>query len=283
MGGGASAPPLFIPMKINPKKSWGQNFLLDQDIAQDLISAAQIKKDDTVLEVGAGMGAVTAPLAEKAGKVIAVELDRDLIPALKKNLEGFKNVEVVNEDILGLDPADLKLNNFKLMGAIPYQITSPLIHKTLHASLRPKSITFIMQKEVAEKIAAKPPQATYLSNFVANFGEARIVRIIPPGAFNPAPAVDSAILQIDLFEKPKIEDTYRLEKMLHHGFLQPRKMIHHRFPAEVLEESKISPQLRPANLGKQDWQNIYERFGKGKNRTDKKNRRGGGVWIKSGV
>ena len=96
MGGGASAPPLFIPMKINPKKSWGQNFLLDQDIAQDLITAAQIKKDDTILEVGAGMGAVTAPLAEKAGRVIAIELDQDLIPTLKKNLQEFKNVEIIN-------------------------------------------------------------------------------------------------------------------------------------------------------------------------------------------
>ena len=270
-------------MKIKPKKSWGQNFLTEETVAEDLIKAAQITKDDTVLEVGAGLGAVTAPLAEHAKKVVAVELDRELIPDLKKNLKNSKNVEVLHADILEVDLAGLKLNDFKIVGAIPYQITSPLIHKLLHSSLRPKSITFIVQKEVAEKLTASPPKATYLSSFVANFGEAKITRVIPPQAFNPPPKVESAILQITLFEKPKIADTYKLEKLLHHGFLQPRKMIHHRFPAEALEETQINPSFRPANLTKQNWQDLYERFGRGKNQREKKNRRGGGVWIKSGA
>ncbi|MEX1061590.1 MAG: 16S rRNA (adenine(1518)-N(6)/adenine(1519)-N(6))-dimethyltransferase RsmA [Patescibacteria group bacterium] len=270
-------------MKIKPKKSWGQNFLVDQQIAEDFAEAAQVNKADAVLEVGAGLGAVTAPLARKAQKVIAVELDRELIPTLKENLQEFRNVEVVNDDILKIDLAGLNLNNFKLVGAIPYQITSPLIHKIMHSSTRPQSITFIMQREVAEKIVAQPPKATYLSNFVANFGEAKIKKIIKPGAFNPPPAVDSAILHITLFKEPRIKDTYQLEKILHRGFLQPRKMIHHRFPAEDLQQTQISPTLRPANLGKEDWQKLYEKFGKRSDRKRKKSRRGGGVWIKGGA
>lgn len=262
---------------MKPKKSLGQNFLIDEQVAADLITAAQIKKSDAVLEVGAGTGAATKHLARIAGKVVAVEIDSDLIPQLQTNLSGLFNVEIVNEDILSLDPSRYTLSpNFKIVGSIPYQITSPLIHKIMHSQNRPKSITFIVQKEVAEKIAGKPPEATYLSNFVANFGEARIVRTIKPGAFSPPPKVDSAILHIALYPKPKIEDTLQLEKFLHHGFAQPRKMLHHRFGAEILVESKIAPQARPAHLSKEDWRNLYRELSERKERS--KTRRGDGTW-----
>lgn len=262
---------------MKPKKALGQNFLADQNVARDLAETAGIKKGDTVLEVGAGTGVVTLELAERGGKIIAVEFDRDLIPALKKNLEGLSNVEIINDDILDLNFDDLShQREFKIIGAIPYQITSPLIHKILHSSHRPKSITFIVQKEVAEKIAAKPPQATYLSNFVANFGEAHIIRVVKPGAFSPSPKVDSAIIQIELYPQPKIEDTLKLEKFLHHGFAQPRKMLHHRFDAEILTGSKIPPQARPAHLSKEDWRNLYRESARLHERS--KTRRGDGTW-----
>jgi len=206
-------------MELRPKRSLGQNFLVDKSVVEDLVKSSQVKKTDTVLEVGAGTGAVTKNLARLAGKVIAVEFDSDLIPTLKTHLRGIKNVEVVNADVLDLDPEYFRSSS-KIVGAIPYQITSPLIHKILHSQFRPKSITFIVQKEVAEKIAATPPDATYLSNFVANFGEARIIKVIKPGAFSPQPKVDSAIIHIELYPKPKVEDTLKLEKFLHHGFAQ---------------------------------------------------------------
>src|SRR3989304_8063273 len=237
-------------LDMDPKKSLGQNFLVDQNVVRDLTDAAKIGKKDVVLEVGAGTGAVTKRLAQIAGKVIAVEIDPDLIPSLHANLKGLGNVEVLNADILNLNFTDL--NHFKVVGAIPYQITSPLIHKILHSSNRPKSITFIVQKDVAEKIAAKAPDATYLSNFVANFGEARIIRVIKPGAFSPQPKVGSAIIQIELYPKPKIEDTLKLEKFLHHGFMHPRKMLHHQFAADILAQSKVPVQARPAHLSKED-------------------------------
>ena len=259
---------------VEPKKSLGQNFLVDQNVVRDLIDAAKIGKKDVVLEVGAGTGTVTKRLAQTAGKVIAVEFDRDLIPALRRNLSSFKNVEILNADILDFNFNDL--DHFKVVGAIPYQITSPLIHKILHSSNRPKSITFVVQKEVAEKIAAAPPDATYLSNFVANFGEARIIKVIKPGAFSPQPKVDSAIIHITLYPKPKVEDTLKLEKFLHHGFVQPRKMLHHRFEDEILVGSKIPPQARAAHLSKEDWHNIYREIVRVRERVN--SRRGYGTW-----
>ncbi len=257
-----------------PKKSLGQNFLIDPSVARDLVETAKIGKDDVALEVGAGTGAVTKELARNAQKVFAVEFDRDLIPTLEKNLKGLSNVEVVNADVLGLDLSEYPTT--KIVGSIPYQITSPLIHKILHSQNRPESITFIVQKEVAEKIAAKPPKATYLSNFVANFGEARVVKIIKPGAFSPQPKVDSTIIHIELYPKPKIEDTLKLERFLHHGFAQPRKMLHHRFEAKNLERSKIQPQARPAHLSKEDWHNLYRELSRTRERS--KTRRGDGTW-----
>ncbi|HLD96601.1 MAG TPA: rRNA adenine dimethyltransferase family protein, partial [Patescibacteria group bacterium] len=140
------------------KKSLGQNFLVDQRAVQDLVETAGVRKDDAVLEVGAGTGVVTLELAKRGGKIIAVEFDRDLIPTLRENLKEFQNVEIINADILSLDLIPYTLSpSFKIVGAIPYQITSPLIHKILHSPHRPKSITFIVQKEVAEKIAAAAP------------------------------------------------------------------------------------------------------------------------------
>ena len=264
-------------LDMEPKKSLGQNFLVDQNVVRDLTDAAKIGKKDVVLEVGAGTGAVTKRLAQTAGKVIAVEFDRELIPPLKLDLQGLKNVEIINADILSLDPKPYALNpNFKIVGSIPYQITSPLIHKILHSSNRPKSITFIVQKEVAEKIAAKAPDATYLSNFVANFGEARIIRVIKPGAFSPQPKVGSAIIQIELYPKPKIEDTLKLEKFLHHGFMHPRKMLHHQFAADILAQSKVPAQARPAHLSKEDWHILYRELSRTKERS--KTRRGDGMW-----
>lgn len=263
-------------METRPKKSLGQNFLVDQSVAQDLVEAAKISKEDTVLEVGAGTGAVTTELTQPAGKVIAVEFDRDLIPTLKEKLKGFKNIEVINADVLSLN-----LNEYpatKIVGSIPYQITSPLIHKILHSQNRPKSITFIVQKEVAEKIAAQPPKATYLSNFVANFGEASLIKVIKPAAFSPQPKVDSAIIHIELYSNPKIEDTVKLEKFLHHGFLHPRKMIHHQFEPVMLTKTGLAHRARPAHLSKEDWRNLYRELSQVNERS--KTRRGDGMWRK---
>jgi len=246
------------------KKELGQNFLIDRNVITATIKSAQIGGDDVVVEVGAGTGALTQPLAEKAKKVIAVEIDKDLIPKLQANLKGLKNVEIINQDILKLPIDNYQLTSFKVVGSIPYQITSPLVHKLLKLKNSPKSITIVVQKEVAEKIAAEAPKATYLSNFVANFGEAKILKIIKPNAFRPQPKVDSALLHITLYHKPSIKDIEQFERFLHHGFAQPRKMLNKRFPAETLQKLKIDPKRRPQTLRFKEWQRLLEKVGKSK-------------------
>lgn len=265
-------------VKPHLKKALGQNFLVDRGVIADLIDAARIDADDQVLEIGAGEGAVTKELAKKAGKVIAVEIDRDLIPTLKESLKDFKNVEIVNADILKLEPNRYTLAT-KIVGSIPYQITSPLIHQLLSLKNLPKTITFIVQKEVAEKIVAATPKATYLSNFVAHFGKAEIIRVIKPGAFRPAPNVSSAILRITLNHEPLTIKPERLRAFLHRGFVQPRKIIKRRFPAEVLEQAGINSHLRPAALSKEDWRNLYRQLSQVHERD--KERRGGGTWVET--
>ena len=181
---------------VRTKKSLGQNFLTDQKVIRNLVKAANLSKNDTVLEIGAGTGVITRELARQAGKVIAVEFDRDLIPILKLNLKGLKGsetIEVINDDILKLNLKGLK--GFKIVGSIPYQITSPLIHKLIFEGGWQVAVLLI-QKEVAEKIIAQPPKATYLSNFTQAFAEVKVIKNVPKTAFKPQPEVDGAIVKL---------------------------------------------------------------------------------------
>jgi 16S rRNA (adenine1518-N6/adenine1519-N6)-dimethyltransferase len=244
------------------KKELGQHFLTDKKAITALIKAAQINRGDTIVEVGAGTGALTKPLARKAKKVLAVEIDRELVPKLQKNLGKIKNVEIINSDILSFldkDPFSQSIlgpSSLKVVGAIPYQITSPLIHKLLKLERKPKSITIIVQKEVAEKMVAKAPKGSYLGNFVDNFGEGEIIETIGPEAFRPQPGVDSSILKITLYPKEIVPDQ-EFEKFLHRGFSQPRKMLNKIFPADILKKSKINPQRRPQTLSFEEWKKLF--------------------------
>lgn len=246
-----------LPIKTaKPKKSLGQNFLVDQRVVHDLVAAAEIGPEDVILEPGAGTGTVTKELAKRAGKVLAVEIDKELIPILKKNLRAFTNVEIVNTDVLKLLTFNFELLTFKVVGSIPYQITSPLIHKLLMSTPPPQVICMVIQKEVAQKIVATPPRATYLSNFVQAFAKAEIVRWIKPGAFRPQPTVDSAIIKITA-DRPPSESAgllpQKFSKFLHRGFAHPRKMLNKIFPPEKLKAAGIRPQARAQELRLEDW------------------------------
>ncbi|MBU1104682.1 16S rRNA (adenine(1518)-N(6)/adenine(1519)-N(6))-dimethyltransferase RsmA [Candidatus Parcubacteria bacterium] len=250
-------------MFLEPKKSLGQNFLKSPKVLNDFIQACDLSKNDVVLEVGAGTGAVTRELAEVAGKVIAVEFDRDLVEALKESLKDYSNVEIVNDDILQIFPTSLavgelhRAGNLKIVGSIPYSITSPLIGKIYELKQKPTLICLIVQWEVAKKICAKPPNASYLSNLVATFGEAKIIRKIPPGAFCPAPRVDSAILRIVTHNKYPDIRTKEFSQFLHKGFKHPRKKIKQVFTLEELLKVGIDPSLRPENLSLLNWLNLF--------------------------
>lgn len=252
-----------------PKKNLGQNFLSSEEVLDQFIAACDLNENDVVVEVGAGMGVITAELAKRVRNVIAFELDSDLIPSLRNllKLQNLCNVEIRNEDVLKSKSTSTSISTSvststpisKIVGAIPYQITSPLLHKIILEFEEKPTIVFIVQKEVAEKITAKPPHATYLSNFVSLYGKAEIVGLpISPLAFYPAPKVESAILKITPDSKFYNFTILQFSKFLHHGFKNPRKMLNKAFPAEVLKKAGVDPALRPQNLTLEDWMRLSD-------------------------
>jgi len=250
----------YLPSGLKPKKRFGQNFLVDARVVADLVATANLKRSDVVVEVGAGTGVLTKELAKKAGKVIAFEIDRDLISLLKKELAGFSNVETINKDFLKVRPQQLNhltVQPFKLVGSIPYQITSPLIHKLLTFKPRPSLVVLLIQKEVAEKITAKPPKATYLSNIVKLLGEAEIVRFISKTAFWPVPEVDGAIIKLKVQNLKFKIDVENFQKFLHKGFQNPRKMLRNKFDPEVLKKVGIDPTQRAQELTLARWIHLF--------------------------
>lgn len=248
---------------MQPKKSLGQNWLLDQEVIEKLISAAEIGTKDIVLEIGAGTGAVTQKLAARAKHVIAVEFDRDLIPPLTENLAPFKNVTILNANILDLplnelSVASCQLSVNKIVGAIPYQITSPLFHKIFFEQPPAKKMAFIIQKEVAKKITAQPPDGNYWSNFIQNYAEVKMGPTISPKAFFPPPSVDSAIISF-AFKKTtgaKIPSS-KWSHFLHRSFAHPRKMLYKSFPKEILIKLQIDPTRRPQTLSLEEWHQLF--------------------------
>jgi 16S rRNA (adenine1518-N6/adenine1519-N6)-dimethyltransferase len=254
---------------LKPKKSLGQNFLRSEKVLQEFVDSCNLSKDDLVLEVGAGTGTITKELAKRAGGVIAVEFDTDLIFRLKESLREHSNVDIVNADVLSLfknlkieklvEYWKAKIENlqFKIVGAIPYDITSPLIHGITFLEEKPKLIHLIIQKEVADKICATAPNASYLSNLVATIGTARVLKKVLPGSFYPAPKVYSSIVGITCYENPLDLDRRMFSDFLHLGFKFPRKKIKKVFGEETLSKAGINPELRPANLSFGDWVKLF--------------------------
>ncbi len=195
-------------MRIQAKKSLGQNFLSNPRVLDKIVEAAEITKNDTVLEIGPGTGNLTAKLAEKAGRVIAVEKDHRLIDLLKSNFDRFGNVEIVEADVLKLDITRTVLTiqgrslygktplQYKIVGNIPYYITSHLLRTIFESWPMPKLIVLTIQKEVAQRIMAKPPHMNLLALSVQLYSEPKIVGYISKGNFRPIPKVDSAILKL---------------------------------------------------------------------------------------
>lgn len=241
-------------LNVIPKKHLGQNFLVDRQVLEQFLTAADLEPKNSVLEVGAGLGTITRELAFRVNKVVAIEKDEPLVEFLRESLTEFSNVEIIHGDALKL--VGEKYFD-QVLGAIPFKITSPLLHKILLSEKRPKAVTFIVQKEVAQKITAQAPKATYFSNFVNLFGQAKIIGCpIKPASFWPSPKVESAILRIEIKEKPLI-DPQVFSKFLHHGFLHPRKMLKKVFDEDQLRLAGINPTSRPARPTLGDWLKLY--------------------------
>jgi len=249
-----------------PKKEFGQNFLIRKSVVNDLLRVTDLSKKDVVIEVGAGKGFVTEELSKTVKNVIAVELDRDLIPILKDKFPSTSNAEIINDDILNLldqhfnDLNHYTKNKFKIVGSIPYQITSPLIHKILYLEHLPTSATLLVQYEVAKKITASPPKANYLSIFVQTFAEVKYIKKVKKESFRPIPKVDGAIINISFPASAKggsVSDRKRYSRFLHKGFSSPRKMLNKIFSSNILENVGISPQARPQELSVEQWLKLY--------------------------
>ncbi len=219
---------------FNFQKRYGQNFLIDSHILEKIIDAAGITKEDCVLEIGPGIGTMTQYLAESAGEVAAVEIDRALIPILKDTLSDYRNVTVINEDILKVDINSLVRERnqdrpIKVVANLPYYITTPIIMGLFESHVPLKSITVMVQKEVAQRMQVGPGTKDYgaLSLAVQYYAKPQIVADVSPNCFIPRPQVGSAVIRLDRYEKPRIavDDEEVLFAVIRAAFNQRRKTL----------------------------------------------------------
>ncbi len=205
------------------QKKFGQNFLVDSSILDRIIESAQITKEDCVLEIGPGIGTMTQRLAEEAGAVVAVEIDKNLLPVLEDTLSAYENVTVINADILKLD-----LNRM-VVANLPYYITTPIIMALFEKKVPLHSVTIMVQKEVADRMRVGPGTKDYgaLSLAVQYYAKPEIVTKVPAGCFMPKPNVDSAVIRLTRYEKPpvEVEDEAWLFAVIRASFNQRRKTL----------------------------------------------------------
>jgi 16S rRNA (adenine1518-N6/adenine1519-N6)-dimethyltransferase len=252
---------IFSKYHVNPVKFRGQNFLVDEEVLDEIISAAEIKSENTVLEIGPGLGFLTERLIGRAKKVIAVELDTQLFKILRKKFEEIKNLELINEDILAFSPPTEK---YKLVANIPYEITSAILQKFLTCVLPPEEIVLMVQKEVAERIVS-PEKRSLLSISVWLYGEPETVATVPATAFYPEPEVMSAILRVKIKnlsaeERQNNEKALKIAKI---GFVSPRKKLINNLSASlampkenllpVFVELGLGDNVRAEELAPDDW------------------------------
>ncbi len=256
-------------------KNLGQNFLTDPSILENIVDAAEVKSQDTVLEIGAGLGHLTRHLAGTAKQVVAVELDKRLISILEQNLQSFNNIRIVQGDILQLKPGDLvSEDNYLVVANIPYYITSSIIRNLLESGVKPKRIILTIQYEVAQRVCALSSQMSVLALSVLMYGEPTLVRRIPAEAFYPPPKVDSAVIRIDLYPEPilPVEKRELFFKLAKAGFLHKRKTIRNSLSTglkwtpekteALLSAAEINSQRRAETLSLSEWLEVTSQYDK---------------------
>lgn len=264
---------------IKPVRSKGQNFLINDGIYQAIINAAEIKPGETVIEVGPGLGFLTAALAKQAGRVLAVELDDKLAGILQIAVDSqdVTNVEVINQDILRFNPADYLGENedYRVVANLPYNITSIFLRTFLSSARPPQSLVLMLQKEVAERIVTTAPDMSLLSLSVQHYGTPEIIRVVPASDFWPAPAVDSAILRFS-YDRPRpTAASLKADKQFFHlariAFSAKRKMLKNNLLAglkielpvleKAMAQAEISPKARAEDLTLEQWQFLVAALG----------------------
>lgn len=255
------------------KKSLGQHFLVDDEALSAIVEAANITPEDTVIEVGPGLGVLTRRLAAKAGRLVAVELDDNLAEALAKEMAPLASVAIIKGDILKLSPSSIFGSQipaaYKVVANLPYYITSAVLRHFLEASPQPETIVVTVQKEVAEAISAPPGKMSLLAVSAQFYGQPEVVYNIPPESFYPPPKIDSAVLRIKLFPTPAVavDDIDAFFNLVRAGFSAPRKQLGGSL-AKGLDTSKeeaqeflaaagIEARRRAGTLTLDEWAELY--------------------------
>jgi len=259
---------------LKARKSLGQNFLVNEAVRDSIIEAAGLSAGDTVIEVGPGLGILTEKLASQAGRVVAVELDDGLAERLGNRLVRFRNIDIINADILELDLCELiKGGTYKVVANIPYYITSPILRFFMQAELRPSLMVIMMQEEVARDVTAEPGEMGFLAVSMRLFSIARMVCRVPADCFYPAPRVDSAVVRFDILPQPAVEvgDVEGFLELVHAGFKAPRKQLHNSLAIglglepvaaeEILRRAGIDSHRRPGTLTLDEWAALYREAG----------------------
>jgi len=264
-------PALLRRYGLRPSKKLGQNFLQDEGALRKIVEIADIQEQDTVLEIGPGLGGLTRHLARSAHQVVAVELDLGLFAALQAVLAPYANVRLIHADILKLRIADLvAAPDYLVVANIPYYITSALLRHLLAESPRPRRLALTVQEEVAERICAAPGKMSLLALSVQVYGQAEITARIPAAAFYPAPTVNSAVVSINIYPEPLIpysllERFFWLAKA---GFGQKRKTLRNALSSimprqeaeQLLLAARIDPMRRAETLSLEEWGKISDQY-----------------------
>lgn len=249
-----------------PKKSLGQHWLKDRDVLAHIADEAGITKDDTVLEIGPGLGTLTSELLRRAKNVVAVELDEDLAQKLPGQFPG-KDLTVVNQDILSFDVRTLP-ESYVVVANVPYYITSKIIQLLTTAPNKPRTIALLIQKEVAERLAAGPGNLSILAVSAQIFANVRLGDVVPAALFTPPPKVDSQVVILEMRDKPLVEPEFEKPffRVVKSGFIAKRKKIRTSLSTnlqlskpevdELLQRYNISPDDRAQDLTIQNWIDI---------------------------
>jgi 16S rRNA (adenine1518-N6/adenine1519-N6)-dimethyltransferase len=251
---------------IAPNKGLGQHLLTSRRALNAVVAAAELTPNDAVLEVGAGPGVLTCELAQFARRVVAVELDRAVLPVLRETTAGLANVEIIPRNLLEVDPAEVfGAEPYKLVANLPYYITSLILRYLLESANAPRVLVVMVQREVAERLVAGPGEMSLLALSVQFYGTPRIVTYVPATAFYPPPKVDSAVVRVDLHPAPLLDAaaSEMFFELIHAGFAEKRKQVHNTLVRHIdapratidrwLAEGDIDPMRRAQTLSLEEW------------------------------
>lgn len=255
-------------------KSLGQNFLIDDKVLDDIVEGAQVSKEDFVIEIGPGVGTLTKELLTKAKKVCAVELDSDLIPILQEELGEYDNFQLIHKDALKVDFNEVigEKESVKVVANLPYYVTTPIIARMLNQDYKFKSLTIMIQKEVAERIDSEPNCKEYgsLSVLVQYYCDTKIIRTVSPSSFVPQPKVDSIVIRLDKLDKPRVQtkDKELFFKIVRQSFNMRRKTLRNAVKSmkimngeemeKAFENANIDPKRRGETLSLQEFANLAD-------------------------